>query len=470
MKSKSIIDITTLTATVSDKTQLLVAVSGGADSVAMLQALLLFDRYRLAVIHVNHHVRGDEADHDENFVRQLCKEKGLPFYCAHVRPETLRRIKTGSFEEALRTERHRLFEETASRLGAKYIAIGHTADDLVESYLMYLIRGTGPTGLRFHFMTTHNALTHIRPLWKTYRTQILEFCDAQHLSFVTDKTNADTRFTRNRIRHKLMPFLEEEFNPRVRQAIFAAATLTAEDANPATNVPIVTRRPLAIKQLLSYPDHKQTDVLCDWLREQTGRKVTYNHIETSLRLAKRRDNTFVSIRLSPDQHLTRLNGNLYVVELSRKTPTDRTQEQRLATALCRLSMAEQPDLVLAELAQPLPVAFADGEFSTSVIAADNTEYKLTLRFLPSSTVDIKALPPLYIRNRHAADRVATSSVRLNHLFNSDKVPAFLRNRVLVLADEQDRIFGISTFRRIQKRLQLATGLVVLWDFECAKQK
>jgi tRNA(Ile)-lysidine synthase len=219
-----------------------VAVSGGADSVALLRALHACAG-PLTVAHVNHKLRGAESDADEAFVRELCATLGAP---CRVRAVDVAALAAGSnLESTARRVRYEFFAEVAAEVGAAWIATGHTADDQAETVLHRLVRGTGLQGLRgiapVRGQRTEDRGQNerqagcsglisdlcplssvlcplIRPLLTVTRAEVLEYLAALNQPFREDSSNADPRFTRNRIRHELLPLLKT-FNPDVVSAL-----------------------------------------------------------------------------------------------------------------------------------------------------------------------------------------------------------------------------------------------------------
>ncbi len=192
---------------------MLVALSGGADSVCLLVCLLaLADDYNLSVsaAHVNHGLRGQDADSDEAFVRSLCKVRGVPLYVHRADVSLIAKQEKIGLEEAGRYVRYHFFDELKQEYGFDKIATAHHTGDNVETVLMRLMRGTGIQGLAG---IPHQNGVVIRPLLDTTRQEIEAFLEEQNLSYRTDFSNFETNFTRNRVRHELLPFIEEKFNP-----------------------------------------------------------------------------------------------------------------------------------------------------------------------------------------------------------------------------------------------------------------
>jgi tRNA(Ile)-lysidine synthase len=205
-----------------------VAVSGGADSVALLDILtqLEAERLRLVVAHVNHGLRGDASDGDEAFVARLAAGSELPFVVLHADVAALARTSRLSLEDAGRKARYAFFAETARAYGATSIALAHHLDDQAETVLMRLLRGAGGAGLSAMGNGLHKVLK--RPLLQVSRAEIEQYLKVRGLSYRTDESNADTAILRNSIRHELIPLLRK-YNPKVSQRLAATAEILACD-------------------------------------------------------------------------------------------------------------------------------------------------------------------------------------------------------------------------------------------------
>lgn len=218
------------------------AVSGGADSVAMLRLLLETLPGRIVVAHLNHGLRGAESDADEDFVRGLA---------ARVRREYRNRLTLRAERREITTSRRREGPEgTARRVryewlasvaegeGIGFIATGHNADDQAETILHNIIRGTSIRGLAGIGQTRAlvPGIILVRPILDVTRCEILEYLRGLGQDYREDSSNVDLRFTRNRIRHEILPMLEQRFNPRVKEALcrLAAAANTFEHVLAAT--------------------------------------------------------------------------------------------------------------------------------------------------------------------------------------------------------------------------------------------
>ena len=209
---------------------LLVAVSGGADSCAMFAALARIAGSRVVCAHIVHGIRPDEeGEADAAHVRSLCKTFSVPLEMLAVPRGAVsdRARATGKgVEDAARSFRHAFLRETADKLGARRILLGHTADDLLETVLIRLLRGSGPAGLAA--MPESNGRI-LRPILRLSRADVVAYLNALGLSYKEDSTNSDLRYARNRIRARLVPLLDAEF-PSWKSALRSVASTQAEVA------------------------------------------------------------------------------------------------------------------------------------------------------------------------------------------------------------------------------------------------
>lgn len=210
-------------------------ISGGADSIALLHLLALLRRkysLRVYAAHLNHRLYPRQARRQESLVKRTAASLGVPVRTAAA---DIRRIsaRTGrSLEDAARVERYRFFEKVASRVGANKIATAHTLDDQAETMLMRLLRGSGLRGLSaIPPKRPQGRFELIRPLIEVPKKDLLGFLGANRIRFVEDASNRDTDFTRNRVRHRLLPMLEKDFNPRIKRSLSALQTIAASAQN-----------------------------------------------------------------------------------------------------------------------------------------------------------------------------------------------------------------------------------------------
>ncbi len=205
---------------IQKKDAVLAGVSGGPDSVALVRVLLYLAKSKaltLGIAHLNHDLRGAESQRDETFVKNLAKELGLPFFSKTMDIIDLAKKEHLSVEEAGRNARYTFFTKTADTQGFSKIATGHNRDDNAEQVLMNLLRGSGPRGLTGIPPVRENRF--IRPLIRMPKARILNFLEEKGQAFVLDSSNSDESYLRNKIRHDLIPRLEQDFNPEIKSGL-----------------------------------------------------------------------------------------------------------------------------------------------------------------------------------------------------------------------------------------------------------
>ena len=207
----------------------LVAVSGGADSTALLFCLnkLASDfGISLSVAHLNHRIRGAEGDTDEDFVRRLSADLNLPYISEIIEIKQEAAKAKQNLEEFARRKRYDFLRRAAHRIGAQKIAVGHNLNDQAETAVFRFIRGSGIEGLSAIHPVVDGLV--IRPLLECTRDSILEYLKQNKIQFREDSSNRDIRYTRNRIRRELLPYLENNFNPQLVSIIAREAGLARE--------------------------------------------------------------------------------------------------------------------------------------------------------------------------------------------------------------------------------------------------
>jgi tRNA(Ile)-lysidine synthetase-like protein len=221
---------------------LVVGASGGPDSCALLYAL---DRLKeahglsLHVAHLNHNFRGQEAEDDAVFAADIAQELGLPVTVVKEDPHAYQKERgISSFEQGAREMRYAFMARVAKEAGAKAVTVGHTADDLAETVLLHVLRGSGLYGLRgmgevsdWPWPTDSGDLKLFRPLLDVTKDQTAEYCREIGRTYREDSGNYMWRFTRNRLRQDLMPRLAQDYNPQVRNALVRLARTAAEEVD-----------------------------------------------------------------------------------------------------------------------------------------------------------------------------------------------------------------------------------------------
>ena len=221
---------------IEQDTCLLVALSGGPDSMCMLDVLLKLRgelRIQLHIAHLNHQLRGSDSDSDARFIDRLARQLGIPATLATGDVTGYRREKHLSLEEAAREVRYAFLAEAAYSLGTDRVAVGHTSSDNIETVIMHLVRGTGTAGLvglkpLVKQRSAGSELTVVRPLLSVSRAETAEYCREHKLAVRIDSSNLALSSMRNRIRHELLPILTT-YNPGIEQAILRLSRIASDD-------------------------------------------------------------------------------------------------------------------------------------------------------------------------------------------------------------------------------------------------
>jgi len=284
--------------------KIVLGVSGGPDSICLLQVFLqLQKKYPLELIiaHVNYGLRGKDSEADEKFVRELAVKNNLSIEVLRVKQvnsakveplnsqKTVRRFNLGTVkasENSLREIRYNFFEKIRTEKKFDLIAVAHNSDDQVETYLMRILRGAGLQGLSA--MKWHNGKI-IRPLLATSRKEILEFLRNENLTYRTDKTNAESLFLRNKIRNKLIPYLEKNYNPNIKQTILDSTSSISQDhdcLNELAEKVYQKNKVLSVKKILSLHPALQKRLLLKIIAEKKSntKDVSAHNIDEMLKI------------------------------------------------------------------------------------------------------------------------------------------------------------------------------------------
>ena len=200
---------------------IVVGFSGGPDSVflvEMLKKLKNFINFKIYLVHINHLLRGEDADSDENFSFEYAKKNNLEIFIKRIPVKEIAKEVGKTLEEVGREERYKFFSEIYEKVGANKIATAHNKDDQIETFLFRLIRGTSLQGLEGIKIKNNNI---IRPISEIYKKDILEYLNKNEIQYKIDKTNFENEFTRNSIRLNLIPFIEERYNIKFKDKIFS---------------------------------------------------------------------------------------------------------------------------------------------------------------------------------------------------------------------------------------------------------
>lgn len=215
---------------IEDGDKIILAVSGGPDSISMLDILYKIQQnekinFKIVVAHVNHMIR-EEAMEDAIYVKDFCEKRNIEFYLKSIDVKKIANNNKIGTEEAGRKERYKFFDELAKKINANKIAIAHNKNDNVETVFMHILRGTGINGLKG---IEPKRGMYIRPLIECERREIEEYCEENNLEPRIDKTNFENIYTRNKIRNVVIPYVQKEFNQNIIQTIDRLSKLVIEE-------------------------------------------------------------------------------------------------------------------------------------------------------------------------------------------------------------------------------------------------
>jgi tRNA(Ile)-lysidine synthase len=327
------------------ETRYLIGVSGGRDSVVLLHLLVNLGYEKLIVCHLNHQLRGRMSDADARFVQKLvecCNRKFvgkalrlpssrigkrgagpttrmavLDFELGSVNVRTLAAKKKVSIETAAREARYRFFAETARRRKCKTIFLGHHADDLVETFLINLFRGAGTAGLSgIREISTRRIdgidLAIVRPFLGVWRKEIDVYVREHRIKFREDASNKNLDPLRNRIRYRIIPYLEKILGRNIRPAIWRAAAITGEEEDwMEKQLPDSTDAQFSVARFRALPVALQRRAILKWLQAQKISGISFDLIERVRSLADR-NAVSAKVNLSQDRHARRRAGRIFV--------------------------------------------------------------------------------------------------------------------------------------------------------------
>lgn len=420
--------------------RVIVAVSGGPDSVALVHVLnSLADTGEIALVglaHFNHRLR-DAAGRDEAFCRDLAARLALPIEIGSADVRAIAAAERASIEDAARDARYAFLEGAADRLRADRIGVGHTRDDQAETFLLRVLRGAGPRGLASIYPRVGRI---IRPLIDTTRADVLEYLAARGLAYCEDETNRDLTNPRNRIRHELIPYLRQHLSPDVVSVLAREAAIARDDAEWLEQEAIEAERSCvpsdsgtlgldAPALRLLHPSVARGVIRRALVGSGPGRFVNFEHVDAVLDLVRHGARGGVDL---PGQRV------------------ERRDDRVVFTPVARRSAQPAP---VSGLARPLPVP---GEveltglgwaISTARGVADQAVLDaVTARGLEVAMLAGAVEEPLGVRTRRPGDLLRPLGLggrkKLQDVFVDKKVDRAERDTVPLVVDARDRIVWV----------------------------
>jgi tRNA(Ile)-lysidine synthase len=427
---------------------ILVAVSGGPDSVALLQALFrLSAEYRLSltVAHLNHGIRGDEAKREQEFVCNLCAGMGITCICKTVEIHMLQIGSGKSIEEIAREERYRFLHATAETCGARKIATGHHRDDQAETVLINLIRGSGPEGLRGITPVRDGRI--IRPLLHVSRGEILEFLNREGLAYVVDNSNLSPMFLRNRIRNELIPELATRYNPRIVEGLCHMAEIIRREDDYMEKtvrqvlhqwgiVPSTAETLLPIAAFQELHEAIQARIIKFTLEAvaPSGNGIGYHHIEAVLAISQSSLRRYVSLDLPWLIRVDREGSVLRIRRVySRQIRRDRRNERTPPSVYSY--PVEVPGMVyLNVIGRNISFELIDKP------GLQEMKNEPWVAFMDFECIS----PPLILRNHRSGDKIDPLGMagmkKVKSYFIDGKIPRLPRSNIPLLVDDRSVIW------------------------------
>ena len=297
----------------------LIGVSGGRDSIALLNLMVDLGYKKLVVCHLNHQLRGASSRDDARFVEKVARNLRLDCEIGSTDVGALAKRSKLSIETAARFARLAFFVEVARRRRCSRMFLAHHADDLVETALLNLFRGAGPGGMAaMRKFSIHRIgkteLTILRPLLGVWRSEIDSYVRQNELEFREDSTNAALHSSRNKIRHRILPDIEKQFSRDVRKTIWRAAQIwSEEEAVLDSLVPTetISAANLSVAPLRKMPVALQRRTIHRWLRARKVADVSFDTVE-NVRSLLEPGAKAAKVNLPRDQHARRRAGKIFL--------------------------------------------------------------------------------------------------------------------------------------------------------------
>lgn len=432
--------------------KVVVAVSGGSDSVALLKVLAaLSEEYKLILVvaHINHGMR-ENATREEQFVRRLATEMGIVFECKSL---DIRSVKGGtgrSTEQISREVRYDFLNDVAKKHGAQKIALGHNSNDQTETVLMNFLRGSGPAGLKG--MLAARDSIYIRPLLYVTRKEILSFLEFHGVQFVTDESNTDPVYLRNRIRHSLIPELKARYNPKLEESLKKTAEIMrAEDdyMRSVTNKILAEwsggvaqgKVSISIPNLVEYHPAIQKRVMKDLLERLTNntQRIGHTHVKAALNLAySEHPGAYVDL---PSNMEVRREYNVLTI-FKRRESEKQISESRYSDL--QYEVALPGSVKMPELEKTMIFKFVERPI-------DMKSAGRTVAFMDYDRIS----PPLVIRTVRPGDRIQllgmTGMKKIKSVFIDEKVPLRHRKGIPLVLDRESVLWiaGLRLSERVK---------------------
>ena len=402
---------------------IVVGFSGGPDSVflvEMLKKLQYFFNFKIYLVHINHLLRGEDADSDENFSFEYAKKNNLEIFIKRIPVKEIAKEVGKTLEEVGREERYKFFSEIYEKVEANKIATAHNKDDQIETFLFRLIRGTSLQGLEGIKIKNNNI---IRPISEIYKKDILEYLNKNEIQYKIDKTNFENEFTRNSIRLNLIPFIEERYNIKFKDKIFSLIEEIRENnQNNSLNLSNYTdsENRIILEKIKFLSDFDKKKLLSLFLN-QKNIEVNRNKIDEINSLIK--SNGTKKIDLDKSYRIVKDYTHLYIEE--------KKENFTIVNRVVKLKI-------------PSEQIFDDFKISVNIVKNLDIPKKKNQYLLDALYNDI-----IEVRYRKEGDRIFLDekhSKKIKEIFIDQKIPKDMRDRLPIFL-YNNKIFWIYNVKK-----------------------
>jgi tRNA(Ile)-lysidine synthase len=433
--------------------RVVVALSGGPDSVALVHILRELERAGeltvAGLVHLNHQLRGEDADEDERFCRAMAASLELPVEVGVADVRTLAREQGRSVEDAARVARYAFLHEAADRLGAGTIAVGHSRDDQAETFVLRLIRGSGPRGLAGILPKAGRV---VRPLLEISRAELRAYVAERGIAYREDATNACLDVPRNRVRHELIPYLAREFSPGIVDVLAREAAIAREDEDRLQNEAIDLATSVVLRDihgaqvdvgaLTSLHPALAARVARIALSELAGNRfLGFDHLERFLDLVR---NGAAGAALSlPGQQAVHRGQRV----LLRPAPQRGAVSPRRSGAAAKAGEGGELNSFRFPLSIPGEVTLTSQGWAISAQPLDGLADRTSARGDTVAVASAALTLPLSVRNRRPGDRfkplgLGGARKKLQDFLVDRKVAREARDALPLVVDDADRIVWV----------------------------
>jgi tRNA(Ile)-lysidine synthase len=413
--------------------RIVVAVSGGPDSMALLTCLnFLSYEYdiHLFIAHLNHGIRQEHADRDEQFVRQISQNMGIPFESKRIHVPSLKRNSGKSLEEIGREERYRFLINVTNHFGAQKIALGHHLQDQTETIVMNFLRGSGSEGLKGMLPFRDGML--IRPLLYIKKNEILEYLEEQKVPYVIDNSNENIYYLRNRLRHELLPGLRHQYNPSLDETLGRMSEIMRLENDYMEKATVQAVKNLGLKlpaeeivikksEFMNNHPAVQNRIIKKILISMTpsGSGIGYPHIKAVTHLATGSNPGSEAI----------LPCNIHV----------RREYEWIKFTQIENNFDSLIDKISYPVSIPDTIHVKELNVAVTFEIVDKPGYDIKLMLHNPVYMDFeKIIPPLSLRTVRPGDRIQPSGMigtkKLKSYFIDQKIPKNKRGKILILVD------------------------------------